>query len=467
MNNSLCRSISVALCTMCVMLLLCVGRASADPADCDPVWHPLDSNGEMGTSPLIQVMTVWNGDLIVGGNFTEAGGQIVNHIARWDGETWHPFVADGEIGVSGIFSGSVVSMMVWNGDLIVGGVFETAGGQTVNGIVRWDGTQWHPLGSGEEFGVHQDVGSGHVQSGRVLALTELDGDLIVGGLFTHAGGQLANNIARWDGKAWHPFVSKDHVGIYLEFMYGPYGVRTLAVWNGDLIVGGKFYEVAGQTANHIVRWDGSLWHPFSAGEEIGVSHPVWVSLGWNDQLILGGQFTTAGDQLVNLIARWDGETWHPFIDSGKVGIQSSIVRELLLWNGDLIVGGQFYYAGDQVVRCIVRWDGAHWHTFTSGGETGMVPGVISVTAWNGDLIAGGRFDTAGGQTVNNIARWATPDAVGPADFNCDGVVNVSDLLMLLAQWGPCIPIEGSCSADLNSDGIVDVADLLILLSNWG
>jgi hypothetical protein len=43
---------------------------------------------------------VWNGDLIAGGWFTTAGGQTVNRIARWDGSAWHPFTSGGQTGVS-------------------------------------------------------------------------------------------------------------------------------------------------------------------------------------------------------------------------------------------------------------------------------------------------------------------------------------------------------------------------------
>jgi len=53
-----------------------------------------------------------------------------------------------------------------------------------------------------------------------------------------------------------------------------------------------------------------------------------------------------------------------------------------------------------------------------------------------------------------------------ADLNCDGVVNVSDLLILLGDWGACTEPD-ACPADLNDDGVVNVSDLLILLSNWG
>ena len=54
----------------------------------------------------------------------------------------------------------------------------------------------------------------------------------------------------------------------------------------------------------------------------------------------------------------------------------------------------------------------------------------------------------------------------PGDLDGDGHVGVSDLLILLANWGPCPP-KGDCPADLDGDGSVGVADLLILLSNWG
>ncbi len=51
----------------------------------------------------------------------------------------------------------------------------------------------------------------------------------------------------------------------------------------------------------------------------------------------------------------------------------------------------------------------------------------------------------------------------PGDVNDDLVVNVKDLLSLLARWGPC----SSCGADFNGNGAVDRADLVTLLVAWG
>ncbi len=56
--------------------------------------------------------------------------------------------------------------------------------------------------------------------------------------------------------------------------------------------------------------------------------------------------------------------------------------------------------------------------------------------------------------------------VGPygGDLDGDGTVGITDLLSLLADWGPC---AASCPADLSGDGAVDSIDLLLLLHGWG
>jgi hypothetical protein len=50
-----------------------------------------------------------------------------------------------------------------------------------------------------------------------------------------------------------------------------------------------------------------------------------------------------------------------------------------------------------------------------------------------------------------------------ADLNGDGVVNVEDLLQLVAAWGSC----DGCVEDINHDGIVGVSDILIAIEQWG
>jgi hypothetical protein len=72
------------------------------------------------------------------------------------------------------------------------------------------------------------------------------------------------------------------------------------------------------------------------------------------------------------------------------------------------------------------------------------------------------YDT-GGSRPETIVVW---DPGIPGDINGDGVVDVLDLLALLAAWGPCPVPPPECAADINGDGVVDVLDLLELLANW-
>ena len=50
-----------------------------------------------------------------------------------------------------------------------------------------------------------------------------------------------------------------------------------------------------------------------------------------------------------------------------------------------------------------------------------------------------------------------------SDLNENGVVNVSDLLAVIAAWGPC----QNCPEDINENGVVDVSDILIVIAEWG
>src|ERR1043166_4598902 len=69
-----------------------------------------------GVDNDVQASVVYNGALYVGGSFTTAGGSSANRVAKWDGTAW---TALG----SGIGSGTVFALAVYNNDLYAAGVF--------------------------------------------------------------------------------------------------------------------------------------------------------------------------------------------------------------------------------------------------------------------------------------------------------------------------------------------------------
>jgi len=103
-----------------------------------------------------------------------------HRVAKWDGTQWHA------IG-TGLWAGGQ-RLGQYRGELILGGspIGPWAAGEG-GSIARWDGAAWHGLGSGIGGAPFPGVG----------AMLEADGALYVGGAFGTAGGIPAANIARW------------------------------------------------------------------------------------------------------------------------------------------------------------------------------------------------------------------------------------------------------------------------------
>jgi hypothetical protein len=66
------------------LALTSVGPNAVAGDPCEQAWHPPTSGGQIGVSSThLAALTVWNDDLIAGGRFAGAGGQTVNRIGRW------------------------------------------------------------------------------------------------------------------------------------------------------------------------------------------------------------------------------------------------------------------------------------------------------------------------------------------------------------------------------------------------
>src|SRR4029453_19316449 len=82
----------------------------------------------------------------------------------------------------------------------------------------------------------------------VSALAMSGSDLYVGGLFTNAGGGLASNTAKWDGRSWSALGS----GI-------DGSVGALSISGSDVYAGGSFGMAGGSPARSIAKWNGTGW----------------------------------------------------------------------------------------------------------------------------------------------------------------------------------------------------------------
>ncbi len=403
------------------MALLSVVASSSAGGPCDFGW--LKGQGTIGVEGVVNTMATWDPDgdgpqtpkLVVGGLFTTAGGVTVNNVALWDGVSWHPF-GQGMGGTTPF----VLALTTWDPDgngpqpaqLIAGGEFTSADGIAVSRVARWDGTSWHALG---------DANSGTFLYVSSLTTWDPDGDgpalpqLIVGGNFVTGGGVVAENIARWDGSSWHALGS--------GFTDGP--VSDMTTWDPDgsgpmpaqLVAGGGFGFSGDLEIRRVARWDGLAWHPIgSLMGDFGVSAlTTWDPDGPGpqpEQLVVGGSFITADGVTVNNIARWNGSIWQAF----GPGLNST-VDSLTLWDPDgdgpqppqLIAGGRFTASSGLSINRVARWDGAAWQPF---GE-GVNDFVYALTPWDSDgsgplparLFAGGEFTLSGTTPVSRVTSW--------------------------------------------------------------
>lgn len=123
-------------------------------------------------------------------------------------------------------------------------------------------------------------------------------------------------------------------------------------------------------------------------------------------------------------------------------------------------------------RVIIEADGQSFMRYLHGEPSYLATSELNLHFGLGDAAVidsitihwpRGYVTTLEGVAINQYLHITAPAL---ADLNADGVVNVFDLLQLLAMWGP-VSDALDLHADVNNDGQVNVFDLLILLANWG
>ena len=422
--------------------------------------------------------------LYVGGEFTRTQAGPASCIARWDGHTWSALGAGVWIYE---WDPSVLAIASFDDGrgpaLYAGGMFTNAGAVSAYGIARWDGTAWSAL-------------AGQGLDGPALALTVFDDGpgpaLFVGGNFIYAGNVRANGVARYDGSVWSPLGAgfpdggvrtlaayDDGTGISLFAAGGidsPPGVSPwfLARWNGSsweeaaarlsertwsltsftppagtagLYLGGEFTLAGPVACPHVARYDPSGFTALGSGlgVPLGVGSlcyrdderdpalyvgpyrtgniQVWTNSGWSvlpgtfdglvaalefyDEgagpvLFAGGSF---GTPIVSTLARWDGHLW-----SSVGGLTSTAVLTLCIYDDG--TGPALYAAGDRLILPadhsgvkVARWNGVYWSAL--GGDVNFV--VFSSVVYDDGrgpaLYVCGDMTTPQGTPLGHIGRW--------------------------------------------------------------
>ncbi|MCC6408602.1 MAG: hypothetical protein IT453_15675 [Planctomycetes bacterium] len=305
-------------------------------------WAPLPGVGDNRARGFAGFDSGSGLQLHVVGAFTEFGGVTVNHVARFDGSSWHDL--SGGVTRNG-FPASVNAVCVHDFGagprLVVGGNFTAAGGVSANDVAVWDGSAWSAL----------DLG----MDGEVFALASYDdgsgAKLYAGGDFLHASGGLVNNLARWNGAAWEALGTGMNREVF-ELAVVDFGAGK------KLCAGGDFFLANGVLAPNIATFDGSTWAALLSGG-LALNGRVETIVGHDEgegtELYVGGWFSLAGGAPANRVARWTGTAWLALDeepDSWVVYPDQSRVYSLASFDDHSGVGPALFAAG-----FFGKWDG--------------------------------------------------------------------------------------------------------------
>lgn len=275
-------------------------------------WHAMGLGIEgVSNFGVLALQRLADDCLLVGGQFTQAGGLPASNFAIWDGESW----LDGVPG----FNGRVTDMIKVGSDAVVAGIFSIAGTTSTNLAARWDGSAWHampglpPVGSWC-FPYHARVGEHH---GTLY--------FALGTICPNTGAK--NAIYQWDGSAWSLNASMNTIGSSWIF--------DMASFGDDLLVGGSFKFAGGKPASGIALWDGSTWSPLGTGVAAGTSVGGVATLLVDGQTVhVGGGFWSSGGKPSAYWSRWTCSCPPDCDASGGLDIDDFICFQTLYAVGD-------------------------------------------------------------------------------------------------------------------------------------
>lgn len=328
-----------------------------------------------GPGDDVTALGVWQGDLVVAGDFTVTGGGVADHIARWTGSQW--------TAIGGGTPSAARCLIEFAGELWAG--LRSSSGVSDGALVRrFDGQAWAGADNGFESLFDRFLSPASV---IVLDFAVFDGQLHVGGTFGTGFTSPGPIAGRWNGTAWERLGT---FGGYAEDFAPAWEVNVLVPWADRLVLAGLFPRTEDRSIENIVAWTGSTFERV-ADDELGTDAGVTTIALADDGVVVGGRFDEAGSVATGPIARWDGFRWHPY---GFVPTQrlDGTVVDVLVDGTELVVVGFFRFP-DGTEGLVGRWDGTAWSPL--GEQQFNASSATAVIRFEGDVVV----------AANGVHRW--------------------------------------------------------------
>lgn len=319
-----------------------------------------------GVNGQVNAIAVEQGgmSIYVAGEFNTAGGSIgANNIAVYQsgfaGWSWLP--------LNNGVNGKVKAMLVHNNQLIVGGAFTQADGQVANHIAFYDfmSGQWQNMGN---------------LDGTVNTLVVYNNEIYAGGSFT-------GMLAKWDGTTWQ---DANQIGFYGN------EVRTLKVLNNQLIIGGDFELPTGALRKHVVGYDGAQFIYMG----FGTVTPVNDLAFYNGRIYAACDVTSGNDTCA--LAFYDNiGDWHkvivPINNLGN-SFDGLKITSLAINGNEMLCGGNFMVgSGLFFGKNIMRFEQAS----TANPDDYTIAPILFLDSTVNTIAMNGSLAYFGGDFINN------------------------------------------------------------------
>jgi uncharacterized delta-60 repeat protein len=379
----------------------------------------------IGTGPNNQAFTLkiqTNGQILVGGIFTTFNGATVNRIVRLNSSGTRDTTFTTNTGTAfDDFVGSIETQA--DQKIIVGGSFSTFNGVTVNGIVRLNSTGTRDTvfttntGTGTGGG-GSGVGNVTVFPDNKIALGEVlffNDELVGAPLILNSDGTKdidANNNIG------------NNVGDGID--NGIWGMVYQSETNGKIIAVGTFSNFSGNYSRGVVALNKD-WSVESSNYYINGSIEV-VKIQADQKIVVGGSFTTHNGVTSNRIARLNADGTRDTAFTTAIGtgfgtleffINPPLVLSIAVQEDQkIVVGGRFTthngVTSDNIAR--LNSDGTRDTAFTTAIGTGFNNRVATLAIQpDGKILVGGTFTTQNSLGSNRIARLNS-DGTSDASF---------------------------------------------------
>jgi hypothetical protein len=315
---------------------------------------------------FVYALAISDHQLFLGGSFRSVAGERRARTAAFDLRTkaileWNPG--------AGL---DVLAMAAVDSTVCLGGAFESVGGEERTGLAALDArsgrlSPWGPNGT----------------NGKVWALVATESTLYVGGDFTTIDGAPRNRLAAVDLRtgsvtSWDPNV---------EAPTGLPIVTCLARGGSTIYAGGTSTSVGGQSRENIAEIDAQSGEPTAWNP--GADSSIRVLSVRDGTVYAGGHFRNIGGAPRNFVAALNASTgtttsWNPNSD-GRV-------HAMALDESVVYLGGEFWTIGGQRSQHLAAVDLVSGRVVTEFPEGGVSDAPISaLTLVNGELFVGGSF----------------------------------------------------------------------------